>query len=164
MKTRRPIDQVRTIDQARILERAIQPEGSVDEGVQSAPVAVESDTRLKKIYVYTDNVFTPQSATDYRIVRVKTDAFDLSGWVDFTHAQPADQFQVETRVTMAHAADVLFQRVIFSAGALASMHQLTGGNSTISGNHVEIVIKQTHSTDGFVTKIPIAYQFVVESR
>ena len=145
-------------------QRVILPVGSVDEGVQSAPVAVSDDTRLKKIYIYADNVFSPSSATDYRIVRVRTDAFDLTGWIDFTHANPSDMFQTEIRVTMAHAADVLCQRAIFSAGALATMHQMTGGSANISGNHIEIKIQQTHSTNNFATAIPIAYQFIVESR
>ena len=90
--------------QASIRERAYLPQGSVDEGVQSAPVPVGDDTRLKKIYVYADNVWYPQSATDTRTVIVKTDAFDLTGWVDFTHARGQDQFQTEIRVTMAHAS------------------------------------------------------------
>ena len=145
-------------------KRVVQPQGSIDEGVQPAPVAVESDTRLKKIWVYADGVFTPQSATDSRTIRVRTDAFDLSGWVDFTHAQPADQFETEIRVTMAHASDCLLQRTGFSAGYLATMHTMTGGSNSISGNHIDVIIRQTHSTDNFATKTPIAYQFVVESR
>ena len=58
-----------------IAQRVVQTEGSVDEGVQSAPVAVDCDTRLKKIYVYTDNVFSPQSLADSRTIRVQTDAY-----------------------------------------------------------------------------------------
>jgi hypothetical protein len=156
------MERVPSVD-ARIIDRVLLPQGSIDEGVQSAPVPVSSDTRLKKIYIYADGVFTPQSANDYRIVRVRTDAFDLTGWIDFTHAQPSDLFQTEIRVTMAHAADVLLQRTQFSAGALASMQQMAGTNY-ISGNYIDVVIRQTHSTDNFVTKIPIAYQFIVESR
>jgi len=150
--------------QASIRQRAYLPQGSIDEGVQSAPVPVESDTRLKKIYVYADNVWSPQSATDYRIVRVKTDAFDLTGWIDFTHARGQDQFQTEIRVTMAHAADVLLQRSAFQgASYLATMQQMAGQNY-ISGNHIEILIKQVYSFDNFATLVPIAYQFIVESR
>ena len=150
--------------QASIRQRAYLPPGSIDEGVQSAPVPVGDDTRLKKIYVYTDNVWFPQSATDYRIVRVKTDAFDLTGWVDFTHARGQDQFQTEIRVTMAHASDVLLQRSAFQGGGnLATMQQMAG-MGYISGNHIEILIKQVYSLDNFATKVPIAYQFVVESR
>jgi hypothetical protein len=139
-------------------------QGSVDEGVRSAPVPVDHDGRLKKIYVYADNVWTPRSVNDYRIVRVQTDAFDVTCWIDFTHAKPSDQFQTEVRVTMAHASDVLLQRTIFSAGSLAFMHQMTGGANYISGNHVDVVIRQTQSTDNFATPIQVAYQFIVESR
>ena len=137
---------------------------SVDAGLRQEPVELGRDTRLKKIYVYADDVFTPQSASDFRIVRVQTAAFDVTGWIDFTQAQPADQFQTEIRVWMAHASGVLLQRTDFSAGTLAFMHQMTGGANYISGNHIEVLIKQIQSTDNFATKSPIAYQFTVESR
>jgi hypothetical protein len=150
--------------QASIQERVRVPQGSIDEGVQSAPVPVGDDTRLKKIYVYADGVWDPQSAADYRIVRVQTEAFDLTGWIDFTHAREQDQFQTEIRVTMAHASDVLLQRSGFQGGGnLAMMQQMAGSNS-ISGNHIEILIKQVYSLDSFATKVSIAYQFIVESR
>jgi hypothetical protein len=155
------------VEQALLRQAAqhiVAQDGSVDEGLQYAPVKVGEDTRLKKIYVYADNVWSPRSATDYRIIRVRTDAFDLTGWIDFTHANPSDQFQTEVRVTMAHAADILCQRTLFSAGMLATMHQMTGGSAYISGNHIEIKIQQTTSTNSFTTPIDIAYQFVVESR
>jgi hypothetical protein len=138
------------------------PEGSVDEGVQSAPVPVTSDTRLKKIYIYTDNVFTPQSTADSRIIRVQTPAFDLTGWIDFSHARQQDQFQTEVRVWMAHAAGVLVQKSAFQGGTLAPFQQIAGA-SYISGNHIEILIHQVWSLDNFATKVPIAYQFIVES-
>ena len=148
---------------AQAIGRVPQQEGSVDEGVQPAPVPVTSDTRLKKIYVYTDNVFTPQSLADSRIIRVQTDAFDLSGWIDFSHARQQDQFQTEVRVWMAHAAGVLLQKSAFQGGTLAPMQQIAGA-SYISGNHIEILIHQVWSLDNFATKVPIAYQFIVESR
>ena len=137
-------------------------DGSVDEGLQYAPVKVGEDTRLKKIYVYTDNVFTPQSAADSRIIRVQTPAFDLTGWIDFTHARQQDQFQTEVRVWMAHAAGVLLQKSAFQGGTLAPFQQFAGA-SYISGNHVEILIHQVYSLDNFATKVPLAYQFIVES-
>jgi len=150
--------------QSAIRERAYLPQGSIDEGVQSAPVAVVDDTRLKKIFVYADNIWYPQSLTDTRTIIVKTDAFDLTGWVDFTQARGQDQFQTEIRVTMAHASGVLLQRSGFQgASYLATMQQMAGQNY-ISGNHIEILIKQVYSFDNFVTKVPIAYQFIVESR
>lgn len=146
-------------------QRVVQPQGSIDEGVQQAPVAVDCDTRLKKIYVYADNVFTPQSTADSRTIVVKTDAFDLTGYIDFTHAREQDQFQVEIHVTMAHASNVLLQRSAFQGGTLAMMSQLAPYNANyISGNHIEILIHQMYSLDNFATKVPLAYQFIVESR
>ena len=145
--------------------RVIQPQGAVDEGAQQAPVAVDCDPRLKKIYVYTDNVFTPQSTADSRTIKVQTDAFDLTGYIDFTHARQQDQFQVEIRVWMAHAAGVLLQRSAFQGGTLAMMNELAPYNANyISGNHIEIMIHQVYSLDNFATKVPLAYQFIVESR
>jgi hypothetical protein len=141
----------------------VQAEGSVDVGIQQQPVAVDCDTRLKKIYVYTDNVFSPQSLADSRTIRVQTDAFDLTGYIDFTHARQQDQFQTEVRVWMAHAAGVLLQRSAFQGGMLAMMQHLAPSNY-ISGNHVEILIHQVYSLDNFATKVPLAYQFIVESR
>ena len=160
----KPISEQQLIAGAAVIpKRAVPAQGSIDEGLQQEPVAVQYDTRLKKIYIYADNVFTPQSLTDSRTVRVRTDAFDLTGWLDFTHAPPADMFETEVRVTMANASNVLLQRSSISAGTLVTMRQIAGDNF-ISGNHIDIIIRQTHSTDNFVTKTPIAYQFIVESR
>jgi hypothetical protein len=144
--------------------RAVVAEGSIDEGIQQAPVLVEDDTRIKKIYVYTDNVFSPQSAGDSRTIRVKTDAFDLTGWIDFTHARPSDQFQVEIRVNLAHTSNVHFNTSAFQGGVLAPMQQLTPGMNYISGNFIDVIIRQMWSADNFATKVPVAYQFIVESR
>jgi len=162
----KPISEQALLQGASVIERrVIQPQGSVDEGVQQAPVAVDCDTRLKKIYVYTDNVFTPQSTADSRTIKVQTDAFDLTGYIDFTHARQQDQFQVEIRVWMAHAAGVLLQRSAFQGGMLAMMNELAPYNANyISGNHIEILIHQVYSLDNFATKVPLAYQFIVESR
>jgi hypothetical protein len=159
-----PISEQLLVPGAKIApQRVVPPEGSIDEGVQQAPVAVDCDTRLKKIYVYTDNVFTPQSTADSRIIRVRTDAFDLTGYIDFTHARQQDQFQTEIHVTMAHASNVLLQRSAFQGGTLAPMSQFAP-SMYISGNHVEILIHQVYSFDNFATKVPIPYQFIVESR
>ena len=70
---------------------------------------------------------------------------------------------VEVRVWMAHAAGVLLQRSGFQGGTLAPFQQFAGA-SYISGNHIEILIHQTWSFDNFATKVPLAYQFIVESR
>ncbi len=113
--------------------------------------------------MYADGRFIPQSLTDSRTIKVRTEAFDLTGYVDLTRALPADQFEFQVRVTMAHASDVLFQRSLLSAGTLVMMHNPAPSNY-ISGNHIDIIMKQTHSQDNFATKIPLAYQFIVESR
>jgi hypothetical protein len=146
-------------------KQPVQTGGSVDTGLQQDPILVQYDTRLKKIWVYADDVFSPQSAADFRIVRVQTEAFDLTGYIDFTHARQQDQFQVEIHVTMAHASNVLLARSAFQGGTLAMMNQLAPLNANyISGNHIEILIHQMYSLDNFATKVPLAYQFIVESR
>ena len=161
-----PISEQRLVAGAAVIpKRPVQTQGSIDEGLQQDPISVQYDTRLKKIYVYTDNVFTPQSTADSRTIRVQTDAFDLTGYIDFTHARQQDQFQVEIHVWMAHAAGVLLQRSAFQGGTLAMMNQLAPYNANyISGNHIEILIHQVYSFDNFATKVPLAYQFIVESR
>jgi len=58
---------------------------------------------------------------------------------------------------------VLLQRSAFQGNMLAMMQHLAPSNS-ISGNHVEILIHQVYSLDNFATKVPLAYQFIVESR
>jgi len=121
------------------------------------------DPRLKKIYVYADNVWSSHAAAETRIVRIQTPAFDLSGWIDFTEARQQDQFIVEVRVFMAHASNVLCQRSGFQGNMLAMMRHITGAD-TISGNHIEITIQQTYSLDNFATPVPVPYQFVVESQ
>jgi hypothetical protein len=161
----KPITEQQLIAGAAVTPKQPVQTGSVDEGLQQDPIAVQYDTRLKKIYVYADNVFSPQSAADFRIVRVQTEAFDLTGYIDFTHARQQDQFQVEIHVTMAHASNVLLARSAFQGGTLAMMNQLAPLNANyISGNHIEILIHQMYSLDSFATKVPLAYQFIVESR
>ncbi len=165
MKQKPISEQLLVAGAAVIPKRAVQAEGSIDEGLQQEPISVQYDTRLKKIWVYADNVFSPQSTADFRIVRVQTAAFDLTGYIDFTHARQQDQFQVEIHVTMAHASNVLLARSAFQGGTLAMMNQLAPYNANyISGNHIEILIHQMYSFDNFATKVPLAYQFVVESR
>jgi hypothetical protein len=151
------------LDQARIIDRAVLQQGSVDEGVQSAAVPVESDTRLKKIWVYADSVWSSHGLNDTHTIRIQTPAFDVTGWIDFlSHTRSNDQFITEVRVTMAHAANVLLYRAGITH-QFASMRDLTNGLNYISGNHIEIMIQQTWSMDNFATPVPVAYQFIVES-
>jgi hypothetical protein len=124
----------------------------------------ERDPRIKKIYVYADDVWSSHATTDSRIVRVQTPAFDLTGWIDFTHARQQDQFQVEIRVNLAHATNVLLNTSGFEGGVLAYMQQFTPGTNYISGNFIDVVIRQTYSADNFATQVPVAYQFIVESQ
>jgi hypothetical protein len=163
---KKPISEQVLVEGAGIIPtRAGQAEGSIDPGLQQDPILVQYDNRLKKIWVYADNVFSPESTADFRIVRVQTEAFDLTGYIDFTHARQQDQFQVEIHVTMAHASNVLLARSAFQGGTLAMMSQLAPSNANyISGNHIEILIHQMYSFDNFATKVPLAYQFIVESR
>jgi hypothetical protein len=127
----------------------------------------EHDPRIKKIYVYADDVWTSHSTNDRRIVRVQTPAFDLSGWIDFSRAREQDQFQVELRVNLAHASDVHFNTAGFQGGALVSFSQVmpgAGAPNYISGNFIDVIIRQTWSLDNFATPVPVAYQFIVESQ
>jgi hypothetical protein len=127
----------------------------------------EHDPRLKKIYVYADDVWSAHSTNDRRIIRVQTPAFDLTGWIDFTHARQQDQFQVELRVNLAHASDVHFNTAGFQGGTLAYLSNLmpgAGGPNYISGNFIDVIIRQTWSFDNFATPVPVAYQFIVESQ
>jgi len=141
-------------------------QGSIDQGFPQETVPVETDARIKKIYVYADSVWSPQSASDYRIVRVKTDAFDLTGWVDFTQARGQDAFTTELRVYMAHTSPggAHLNTSGFEGGVLAYMQQMTPGANYVSGNWIDVVLRQTSSADNFKTKVQVAYQFIVESR
>ena len=140
---------------------------TIDQGLPQPKPHDDHDPRVKKIYVYADDVWTSHSTNDRRIIRVQTPAFDLSGWIDFTHARQQDQFQVEIRVNLAHASDVHFNTAGFVGGTLASMQNLmpgAGGPNYISGNFIDVIIRQTWSPDNFATPVPIAYQFIVESQ
>ena len=137
---------------------------TVDQGLPQPKGHDDHDPRLKKIYVYADDVWTSHSTNDRRIIRVQTPAFDLTGWIDFTHARQQDQFQVEIRVNLAHASDVHFNTSGFQGGTLAYMQHLTPGANYISGNFIDVIIRQTYSMDNFATPVPIAYQFIVESQ
>ena len=139
------------------------PQNEIDTGIPQEDVPVTSDARVKRIYVYADNVWFPQSASDSRTIRVQTPAFDLTGWIDFTHARPQDQFQVEIRVNLAHASNVHLNTAGFVGGTLAKLADITPGQNYISGNFIDVIIRQTWSADTFATKVPIAYQFIVES-
>lgn len=155
-------------DISRRVKVPIPPSGgtTIDQGLPqpSGHGDGDHDPRLKKIYVYADDVWSSHATTDSRIVRVQTPAFDLTGWIDFTRARQQDQFHVEIRVNLAHAANVLFSTSAFQGGVLAYMQQFTPGANYISGNFIDVVIRQIYSPDNFATQVPVAYQFIVESQ
>ena len=122
------------------------------------------DQRLKKIYVYEEGVFEPQSANDEKIIHIKTDAFDLSGWLDLSQLRSGDRVLSELYVAVAGQAYQLFDHREFRQPGLWTLGDFARGETRLSGSDFRIVIKQPSSQDGFVTPIRIAYQFVVESQ
>ncbi|HYG79508.1 MAG TPA: hypothetical protein VD861_03930 [Pyrinomonadaceae bacterium] len=127
-------------------------------------VPVLQDARLKKIFVYAENTFTPQSRADRRTVRVETDAFDLSGWLDLSRLRSGDRFEVQVRVFFAGRNNVLFARTQFDSPGLKSFADFARGENFLSGSRIDIVMRQTASADNFATPIEAAYQFIVESQ
>ena len=121
------------------------------------------DTRLKKIFVYAENVFTAQKKTDSRRIRVRTPAFDLSGWLDLSRLRSGDAVEVQTRVSFAGRRDVLLARTRFDKPRLVSFAEFAGGRQWIPGSDVLIVLRQPTSADDYATPVELAYQFVVES-
>ena len=120
------------------------------------------DPRLKKIYVYKEGTFTLQNAADIHKLVVKTPAFDLSGWLDFTRMRPGgDRIYVEIRVWLANRSNVLFKRMVFESPQIVSVGDLSV--NLLSGNHIELWVQQELSNDNFATKVEVAYQLVVES-
>lgn len=124
---------------------------------------VLADPRLKKIFVYRRGRFTPTTGRRRRTIRVRTPAFDVSGWLDLTNLRPGDVIEVDVRVSVAGNKDLLYRRTRFDAPALLAMSDFAGGNNYLSGDDLSFVIKQTKSADAFATPIDLGYQFVVES-
>lgn len=131
-------------------------------GEEERPVVL--DERLKKIFVYAENVFAAGQRTDRRRIRIRTPAFDLSGWLDLTRLRPGDVVETQVRVSFAGRRDVLFARTRFDRPRLAAFAELAGGQQHIPGSNVLIVLRQTASADDYTTPIELAYQFVVESQ
>jgi hypothetical protein len=131
-------------------------------GEPERPVVL--DSRLKKIYVYAENVFAAKSGTDRRRIRIRTRAFDLSGWLDLSRLRAGDVVEVQTRVSFAGRRDVLFASTRFDKPRLLSFAEFARGNEWIPGSNVLIVLRQPVSADHYATPIELAYQFVVESR
>src|SRR5262249_46246529 len=128
------------------------------------PLPVVRDPRLKKIFVYTENVFAALNETDKRTISVQTPAFDLSGWLDLSRLRAGDVFETEVLVSLANRPSVSFARTRFDSPGLYCFADIAKGQNYISGKRVDIVLQQTASTDNFATTVEIAYQFVVESQ
>jgi hypothetical protein len=137
--------------------------GGSHDKAPTAPRPVLRDTRLKKIFVYAEDKFSASSSSDRRRIRVRTPAFDLSGWLDLTRLRNGDIVEVDVRVSFADRRDVLFARTNFSQGRLVAFAELAKGLNYLSGNNLLIVLRQKTSADKFRTPIELAYQFVVES-
>jgi hypothetical protein len=131
-------------------------------GESERPVVL--DSRMKKIFVYAENVFTAKKQSDSRRIRVQTPAFDLSGWLDLTRLRPGDVVEVQIRVSFAGRRNVLFARTRFDQPRLVAFGDFAHGREWIPGSDVLIVLRQPSSADNFATPVELAYQFVVESQ
>jgi hypothetical protein len=131
-------------------------------GTDHRPVVL--DTRLKKIFVWAEGLFAPTGARDQRRIRVKTPAFDLSGWLDLSRLRTGDVVEAQIRVSLAGRRDVLFARTRLDRPELVHFAELARGGEWIPGSNVLIVLRQPKSADDFATPIELAYQFVVESQ
>jgi hypothetical protein len=128
------------------------------------PPPVLEDWRLKKIFVYAENVFAPTSRTERRTINVRTGAFDLSGWLDLSRLRPGDEVEVTVRASFAGRRNVRYRTTRFDSPGLKHFAEFAGGRDFIVGNDVQIVLRQPRSADQFATPIEHAYQFVVESQ
>ena len=121
------------------------------------------DQRLKKIFVYAEDKFAPQSATERRTIDVRTPAFDLSGWIDLSELRAGDVVEITTWVRVAGQRR-RFYRNRFDQPALLPFSDFARGLQYISGNDVRVQIRQPVSGDNFATPVQLGYQFVVESQ
>jgi hypothetical protein len=122
------------------------------------------DRRLKKIFVYAENVFAPASASERRRIRVRRRAFDLTGWIDLTRMRPGDVFEVDVRVSVAGRKDIPFARTRFDRPRLVAFADFARGLNYVSGSNVLISLRQLASASQFSQPIEVGYQFVVESQ
>ena len=130
----------------------------------TTPPIPRLDPRLKRIYVYEQGVFTPESDVDARIVAVRTAAFDLSGWVDLTELRPNDVVLIEVSVSVANRPHRRFSQTAFDTPGLKSFAEICGGVNYVSGDDIRIALRQVQSADAFANRIDVPYQFIVESR
>jgi hypothetical protein len=128
------------------------------------PVPVLQDWRLKKIFVYAENAFTPRDRNERRTITVRTPAFDLGGWLDLSRLRPGDVVEAQVRVSFANRQNVLFSRTRFDKPGLKCLADFARGQNLLVGSEIRIVLRQTASADDFGSPIELAYQFVVESQ
>jgi hypothetical protein len=138
--------------------------GALHDTPKDGPRPVLVDRRIKKIFVFAENVFSPKSRTERRRVRVNTHAFDLSGWIDLSQLRPGDVFEVDLRVSFAGRRNILFARTHFDQPRLLTFADFAKGQNYLSGSDILISIRQSASANKFTTKREIAYQFIVESQ
>ena len=98
------------------------------------------------------------------MVLVETPAFDLAGWLDLTQLRPGDRVQTELLVSVAGQPYRSFAVADFTRPAIYPFSALAGGENKVSGTDMQVVIRQPASADGYLTPVPLAYQFVVESQ
>jgi hypothetical protein len=122
------------------------------------------DGRLKKIFVFEQDVFRPMSANDVRVVSVRTPAFDLSGFADLTQLRAGDVVEIESAVSLAGRPHRLFDRQRFDGPRLVTLADFARGENRLSGTDVRVTFRQPQSRDAFATPIEVPYQFVVESQ
>ena len=109
----------------------------------------------------------PTSATDLVEVSVKTEAFDLAGWIDLTELRNGDEVTIIVEVSVADGPLRTWSTTVFSgvqARGLKFFTEFADGLEQVVGTDVKITITQTASADGYATAVPIYYQFVVESQ
>ncbi len=121
------------------------------------------DERLKKIFVYAEDQFAPQSANDQRTIDVRTPAFDLSGWIDLLDLRTGDIVEVSTFITIANRRREL-NTERYDQPMLLAFADFARGHQYISGSDVQIQMRQTSSADNFATPVTLGYQFIVESQ
>jgi hypothetical protein len=131
---------------------------------QIPKLPVARDERLKKIFVYAEGRFAPENDQDFRTIRVRTNAFDLTGWVDLTRLRHGDVIESEIRVSFANRRNILLARTQLPSGRLLTFADLTNGRNYLSGSKIDIVVRQIASADAFATPVELAYQFIVESQ
>jgi len=120
----------------------------------------------KKIYVYAEDTFHPTSRSDVHDVVVETPAFDVSGWVDLWELRPGDSVEIELWIEVDER-ERHFMTTTFEGGPgtrLVYFDELSGGRPFIVGDRIRITFQQTTSADGYLTVIPIGYQFIVQSQ